>query len=96
MLTAEEQQDFDSFALASPSVTLSRGRAPLWKFSEENTKFYSQAQTQAQTIGTKPIIRSQAQPLVSQAQTQAQAQAQPPQLAQAQSPQLQCAVPMLI
>ena len=31
MLTAEEQIDYDSFALASPSVT----RALLWKFAEE-------------------------------------------------------------
>ena len=35
--------DYDSFALASPSVT----RAPLWKFAEENPTD-SQAQPQAQ------------------------------------------------
>ena len=34
MLTVEEQIDYDSFTLASLSVT----RAPLWKFAEENPK----------------------------------------------------------
>ena len=32
MLTAEEQLDYDTFALASPNVT----RVPLWKFNEFN------------------------------------------------------------
>ena len=43
MLTAEEQMDYDSLALASPSET----GAPLWKFAEENPTG-SQAQPQAQ------------------------------------------------
>ena len=47
MLTAEEQCDLDSFDLASPSVSLPRGKTPLWKVSQENPKFYSQAQPQA-------------------------------------------------
>ena len=54
MLTAEEQLDYGSFALVSPSVT----RAPLWKFSEE-TPFSSQTRPQAQTITV------QAQPVTS-------------------------------
>ena len=48
VLMAEEQQAFDSSALASPSVTPSRVRAPLWRFSEENPKVYSQARIQIQ------------------------------------------------
>ena len=53
VLTAEEQQDFDSFALASWNMAHSRSKAPLWKFSEEDPKVYSQAQTQAQTANTQ-------------------------------------------
>ena len=45
MLTVGEQLDYDSFALASPSVT----RAPIWKFAEE-TPSGSQTWPQAQTI----------------------------------------------
>ena len=52
MLTAEEQMDYESFTLASPSVTM----APLWKFAEENPTG-SQARPQAQTMNV------QAQPL---------------------------------
>ena len=42
------------------------------EFSEENPKFYSQAQTQAQNISIQdqPVISTRAQPLVSQTQTQ--------------------------
>ena len=75
---SEEQPDFDSFALASPSVSLPRGKTPLWKVSQENPKFYSQAQTQAQqpTLYTQAQpIRTQAQPLLNQAQIHAQAPA---------------------
>ena len=45
MITAEEQMDYDSFTLASPSVI----RAPLWKFTEE-TPSGSQTQPQDQTL----------------------------------------------
>ena len=91
---AEEQRDFDSFTLSSPSVSLPRGKTPLCEVS--HWKFYSQAQTQAPTISTQaqPVIRIQAQPLVNQAQIQAQAQAQPLHLEQAQPPQLQASVPV--
>ena len=46
-------------------------------------EFYSQAQTQAQTISTQshPVLRTRAQPYVNQTKIQAQAQAQPPKLA---------------
>ena len=45
MLTVEEQLNYDSFTLASPSVT----KVPLWKFAED-TPSGSQSQSQAQSI----------------------------------------------
>ena len=85
MLTAEEQLDYDSFALASPGVT----RASLWKFAEE-TSSGSQTQPQAQTITfqARPVTGTTAKPSGSQTQTQAPAQARPQAPAQAQ-PQAQ-------
>ena len=82
VLKAEEQLDYDSFTLASPSVT----RAPLWNFAEENPKVYSQAQTQARTrkIQAQPVASTLVKPLCSQVQTQAPAQAGPQTQAQAQ------------
>ena len=44
VMTEEEQRDYDSFALASPSVQYKKGKTPLWKVSQENPQFYSQAQ----------------------------------------------------
>ena len=41
MMTEEEQRDFETFPLASPNAR--RGKTS-WKASQENTKFYSQAQ----------------------------------------------------
>ena len=85
--------DYDSFALASPSVT----RAPLWKLAEENSSG-SQIRPQAQTtnVQAQPITSilekpsgSQTQPQApAQALPQAAAQAQPQALAQAQPPWL--------
>ena len=56
VLTAEEQQDFDSFALASWSMAHSRSKASLWKFSEEDPKrLFSSSDTspEAQTTNTQ-------------------------------------------
>ena len=107
MLTAEEQMDYDSFALASPSVT----RAPLWKFNEE-TPSGSQTLTQSQTITilAQPVTSTPAKPSGSwtraqapaqawpqapaEAQPQAPAQTQPPRTSQAYLPQPQAAVPL--
>ena len=66
VLTEEEQRDFESFALASRSVSQKgkKGKPPLWKVSPENPKFYSQAQQiqhQTDSIYTSQPIRSQAQ-----------------------------------
>ena len=41
VMTEEEQTDFETFTLASPNAP--RGKTS-WKASQENTKFYSQAQ----------------------------------------------------
>ena len=70
----EEERDFESFAVASP-----RKRKTLWKASQENTKFYSQAQ---QVHRQDDSFTSQAQPVESQALAldqvdQVQGQAQP-------------------
>ena len=54
----EEERDFESFAVASP-----RKRKTLWKASQENTKFYSQAQ---QAHRQDDSFTSQAQPVESQ------------------------------
>ena len=75
-MTEEEERDFESFALASPSVTK---RKTLRKASQENTKFYSQAQ---QVHRQDNSFTSQARLLESQALTldqanQVQGQAQP-------------------
>ena len=100
---AEEQQDFDSFALASLSVTHSKGRAPLWKFSEENPKVILKLRHKPR-LQTQPVTTTLVKPLVSQAQTQdpaqnqpqAPAQAQLPQLAQDQTPQPHTTVPLFV
>ena len=41
VMIEEEQRDFETFTLASPNAR--RGKTS-WKASQENTKFYSQAQ----------------------------------------------------
>ena len=88
MMTEEEERDFESLALASPSITK---RKTLWKASQENTKFYSQAQqvhrqndsftSQARPIESQALaldqanhVQGQAQPLLNQAQASAQDQ----------------------
>ena len=89
MLTEEEQKHFESFALALPSLSVQKGKInPLWKVSQENTKFYSQAQQAHQQ--TNPTFTSQAQPIRYQAQAQVaqvpiQAEAQAQVQIQAQS-----------
>ena len=43
MLMEEEQKDLESFSLASPSVSIQKGKKgkdPLWKVSQENTIFF--------------------------------------------------------
>ena len=88
MMTEEEERDFETFALGSPSVTK---RQTLRKASQGNTKFYSQAQqvhrqevsftSQARPVESQAIaldqanqVQGQAQPLLNQAQTSAQDQ----------------------
>ena len=44
VLTEEELRDFDSFNEASTNFHSKKGKTRLWKVSQENTKFYSQAQ----------------------------------------------------
>ena len=67
--------DFDSLALASPSVTI----ALLLKFAEETS---SGSQTWPVTV--QPVTTTPTRPSVSQTQIQASAQAQPQGPAQAQ------------
>ena len=55
MLTAKEQLDYDSFALASSSVT----RALLWKFAEETP---SGSQTRPVTIQAQTVTSTPARP----------------------------------
>ena len=79
MMTEEEQRDFETFTLASPYAH--RGKTS-WKASQENMKFYSQAQqarhqseslaSQASSLGSVDQDHSQAQPLLVQAQAPAQ------------------------
>ena len=98
MLTEEEHRDYVSFALASPSISLQKGKkgkTSLWKVSQENPNFYSQAQQAQQhnnmtiTNQTQPIrTQTQAPFIQNPAQVQVQAQAQLARLAQAQPPQL--------
>ena len=63
MLTAKEQLDYDSFALASPSVT----RALLWKFAEETP---SGSQTRPVTIQAQTVTSTPARPSGSQSRLQ--------------------------
>ena len=59
MLTAEEQLDYDSFALASPSVS----RAPLWSFAEKTPSgSQTRPQTQSATIQAQPVTSTPAKP----------------------------------
>ena len=74
-MTEEEERGFETFALASPNVSKSKSS---WRVSQENTKFYSQAQFHHQ----EDSFTSQARPVVSQALArdqvdQVQGQAQP-------------------
>ena len=88
MMTEEEERDFESLALASPSITK---RKTLWKASQENTKFCFQAQqvhrqndlftSQARPVESQALapdqanhVQGQAQPLLKQAQASAQDQ----------------------
>ena len=79
MMTEEEQRDFEAFTLASPNAR--RGKTS-WKASQENTKFYAQAQqarhwseslaSQARSVGSAEQGQGQAQPLLDQAPAQVQ------------------------
>ena len=76
-----EQRDFETFTLASPNAC--RGKTS-WKASQENTKFYSQAQqarprseslaSQARSLGSVDQGQGQAQPLLVQDQATAHIQ----------------------
>ena len=59
VLTVEEQMDYDSFVLASPTAT----SASLWKFADKNHSS-SQTQPQAQTtnIQAQPITSTPLKP----------------------------------
>ena len=88
ILTAEEQMDYDSFALASPSVT----NTPFLKFAEESpsssqsTSFQISDRPQAQTVTNQaqPLISTPAKPSGIKTKMQASAQAWPQAPAQAQ------------
>ena len=67
MMTEEEERDFDTFTLASSNAR--RGNT-FWKASQENTKFYSQAQ---QARHQSESLASQARSLGSVDQDQSQA-----------------------
>ena len=66
MMTGEKERDFETFALASPNIPK---RKTSWRASQENTKFYSQAQqvhrqddsfvSQAQSLDSKALARDQ-------------------------------------
>ena len=81
MITEGEERDFETFTLAS--LNARRGKT-LWKASQENTKFYSQAQqahyqneslaSQACFLDSVDQGQGQAQPLLDQAQAPAQVQ----------------------
>ena len=81
VMTEEEQRDFETFTLAS--LNARRGKTS-WKASQENTKFYSQAQqarhqseslaSEARSLGSVDQGQGQAQPLLVQAQAPAQGQ----------------------
>ena len=63
VLTAEEQLDYDSFALASPSVT----RAPLWSFAEKTPSgSQTRPETQSATIQAQPVTSTPVKPSSSQ------------------------------
>ena len=97
-MTEEEQRDFETFALASPNVPK---RKTLWRASQENTKFHSQAQqvhrqddsftSQARSVYSQALARDQVDQVQGQAQPlldQAQASAQDQPVSQAQFPVL--------
>ena len=81
VMTGEEERDFETFTLASPNAR--RGKTS-WRASQENTKFYSQAQqahhqddslaSQARSVDSVDQGQGQAQPLLDQAQAPAQDQ----------------------
>ena len=96
MMTEEEERDFETFALASPNVSK---RKTSWRASQENTKFYSQAQqvyhqddsftSQARYVDSQALARDQVDQVQGQAQPlldQAQASAQDQPVSQAQFP----------
>ena len=89
MMTENEERDFETFALASSNVPK---RKTLWRASQENTKFYSQAQqvhrqddsfiSQAQYIDSQALTRDEVDQAKGQARplldhAQASAQDQP-------------------
>ena len=50
MMTKEEERDFETFTLAFPNAR--RGKTS-WKASQENTKFYSQARHQSESLASQ-------------------------------------------
>ena len=83
VLTEKEQQDFDSFNEASTSSQIKKGKTPLCKVSQENTKFYSQAQQAIRQPDTISSSQANAQaPIL--ARNEAGSQHQLPQLTSAQ------------
>ena len=98
MITEEGERDFEIFTLASPNVSK---RKTSWRASQENTKFYSQAQqvyhqddsftSQAQSIDSQALARDKVDQVQGQAQPlldQVQASAQDQPVSQAQFPVL--------
>ena len=98
LMMTEEERDFETFALASPSVPK---RKTSWRASQENTKFYSQAQqvhrqddsftSQAWSLESQALARDQVDQVQGQAQPmlgQAQASVQDQPVSQAQFPVL--------
>ena len=64
--------DYDSFALAAPSVTT----APLWKSAVETPSgFQTQPQAQTVTVQAQPVTSTPAKPSGIKTQMQATAQA---------------------
>ena len=90
----EEERDFETFALASPNIPK---RKTSWSASQENTKFYSQAQqvhrqddsfvSQARSVDSQALAWDQVDQVQGQAQPlldQAQASGQDQPVSQAQ------------
>ena len=61
LITEEEQREFDSFNDHNEdamSLQYKKGKTPLWKVSQENTKFYSKAQTKRHSEPTSQTVQA--------------------------------------